>query len=262
MRAVSLVLLAAFAAGCGEDAITFNTPARMSRGLVIILPGIEGESWMNHGIRSGLDEGGVQSALPIYHWGRPVPIAGPLINQMDFLGNRLQGSRIAQMIVQYQDAHPGQPVLLVGHSGGGGVAVFAAEALPPGRQVDGLVLLSASISSGYDLSKALGKTRRGIVNFHNPNDKALLLIGTTLAGNVDGSRGPSAGLGGFERPSSAAPDAYAKVYQIMLTDGIASATADPHAAATEPRFVSRHVAPWVLSAVWPASPLARSGGSK
>ncbi|HAU39290.1 MAG TPA: hypothetical protein DCX07_16465 [Phycisphaerales bacterium] len=241
-----LLACATAAGGCGASNAQFLTEDRKSNGLVIILPGIEGESRFNHDIRRGLVSAGLYRAMPIYSWGRPIPIAGPLINQMDIIGNRLAGIRIARMIEQYQDAYPDRPVYLVGHSGGGGVAVFAAEALKDDRQVDGLVLLSASISSGYDLTKALAHCRNGIVNFYTKADVAFLMIGTTLAGNVDGMRGPAAGAVGFSK-------SFPKLYQVELADS--QVEGDAHSAATHAAFVSTHVAPW-LTANWPAGAYA------
>jgi len=242
--------------GCGSASgnAQYMTPERLENGLVVILPGIEGESRFNRDIRRGLVMAGVQRAIPIYNWGRPIPGLGMLLNQMDFIGNRLAGVRIAKMIEGYQDKHPGRPVFVVGHSGGGGVAVFTAEAMSKGRQVDGLVLLSASIWAGYDLTKALGKCRNGIVNFHNPNDVGLLAIGTTLASNVDGMRGPSAGLDGFDLPKPGdAPSklaAYRKLYQVTIVG-----SGDPHTVATKPGYVSTHVSPWILAGFWPGGPV-------
>lgn len=243
--AISAATLAAIlgGAGCSEDDKFFSQD-RLEKGLVVILPGIEGESPLNRSIREGLATAGVNYGMTIYHWGRPIPIAGPLLNQMDFLGNRLAGESIAHMIVQYQDTHPGKPVYLVGHSGGGGVAVFAAEAMPEGRSVDGLVLLSASISSPYDLSKALQHSRGGLLNFYNPEDVGLLAIGTTIAGNVDGARGESAGLIGFKYRDG-------KLFQRQVTAAMGG-DVDPHASTTRVGFVSTYVAPWILSPSWPA----------
>jgi len=249
----------ALAAGCGvsgESNVAFVTPDRMAGGLIVILPGIEGESEYNHDIRRGLVLAGINQAMPIYNWGRPVPGLGMILNQMDFVGNRLAGVRIAKLIENYQDEHPGRPVFLVGHSGGGGVAVFAAEGLSEGRQVDGLVLLSASIWAGYDLTKALGRCRSGIVNFYNPEDVGLLAIGTTVTSNVDGMRGPSAGLNGFDTAKAGAPRdklaAYAKLYQVTVSGG-----GDTHTAVTKPGYVSTCVAPWVVSTFWPARAASR-----
>jgi pimeloyl-ACP methyl ester carboxylesterase len=239
--------------GCADES-RFVSESRLDKGLVVILPGIEGRSGLNEDIRRGLDRAGVGRAMPIHSWGRPVPFVGVLVNQVDFLGNRLAGIGVARMIMNYQDSHPGKPVHIVGHSGGGGVAVFAAEALPEDRKIDGLVLLSASISNFYDLRKPLSRCRNGIVNFYNPADAALLGIGTTVLGNVDGLHGPSAGLISFKMPGDSASDekkeAYKKLFQVKVADG---SDDDPHAAATRPGFVAASVAPWVLSGRWPAA---------
>ena len=227
--------------GCGADT-KFATEERLDRGLVVILPGIEGRSEANENIRRGLVAAGVGSALPIYSWGRPIPIAGVLLNQVDVLGNYIAGGNIARFISEYQDRHPGMPVYIVGHSGGGGVAVFAAEAMPEDRKLDGLILLSASISRSYDLTKALSRCRSGIVNFYNPDD-ALLGAGTIIMGNVDGGREPSAGRDRFTKP-------FPGLYQVRVDSSLSGD--DAHFAATRPSFVSTRVAPWVSERAWPA----------
>ena len=256
--AVALALAAV--AGCAHNE-QFLTAGRLNRGLVVILPGVEGASRLNRSIRRGLDNAGVAYAMPIHSWGRPVPFLGVLINQMDFLGNRLSAIGVARMIMNYQDSHPGRPVFIVGHSGGGGIAVFAAEGLPEDRKIDGLVLLSASISSAYNVTKALTRCRRGIVSFYNPADAGALGLGTTLLGNVDGIHGPSAGLIGFDEAGPRDRDetklAYARLYQLRLTGD--AAVDNPHAAATDEGFVAANVAPWLLSDRWPAMPGATLG---
>ncbi len=234
------------AMGCADNA-EYLTDDRLDNGLVIILPGIEGRSRINENLRRGLVAGGVYRALPIRPWGRPIPLAGPLITQVDFIGNRLAGGRVAKTIIEYQDKHPGRPVYVVGHSGGGGVAVFTAEAMPEDRQIDGLILLSASISSAYDLDKALSRCKRGIVNFYNREDSGVLGLGTILVGTVDGTHGPSAGLIGFDcydKPG------YENLYQVKMM-GVSE---DTHTTSTQVGFVSIHVTPWILADSWPAGP--------
>jgi pimeloyl-ACP methyl ester carboxylesterase len=241
------------AAGCDGNA-RYLTEDRLKNGLVIILPGIEGQSEYNREIRRGLIMADVDRALPIYSWGRPVPVAGMLLNQLDIIGNRLAGADIAKVIVRYQDSHPNKPVHIIGHSGGGGIAVFAAEELPPGRQIDGVILLSPSISSGYDLTKALSHCRSGIVNFYSREDMGFLVIGTTIAGNVDGARGAAAGAVGFKKPapldSQDRKAAYVKLFQVRLSRELTETGA--HTAATRAGFVWTHVAPWVTTSAWPA----------
>ncbi len=258
-RKITCLLIAAasvcvtLGAGCNGNA-EFLTEDRLNNGLVVILPGIEGYSSLNEDIRRGLLSAGMNYAMPIHSWGRPIPVAGVLFNQVDFIGNRLAGVGVANMVTDYQDSYPGRPVYIVGHSGGGGVAVFAAEAMPDGRQVDGLILLSASISSAYNLTKALNHCRQGIVNFYNRGDTTLLGVGTSVIGNVDGTHGPSAGLIGFDWPKSGdKPDKkqiYGKLYQVEVSPGMSGS--DPHASTTRPGFVSMYVAPWIYD-VWPAT---------
>ncbi len=246
MRNATVAVLAAgmLVAGCSPTNDEYVTPPRLERGLVVILPGVEGEGFNSYAIRSGLLRAGVGSALPIYSWGRPVPLAGPLINQMDFIGNRLAGRRIADMIGNYQDSHPDRPVYLVGHSGGGGVAVFAVEALADGRKVDGIVLLSASISKGYDLTKVLSRCRNGIVNFHSSKDVGLLGVGTTVFGNVDGVHGPSAGLNGFDSNPVG-------LVQVPWTEDMASVGHHGgHMDSAGARFVRAYVADYVQGSGW------------
>ncbi|MFW6132614.1 MAG: alpha/beta fold hydrolase [Planctomycetota bacterium] len=248
------IALAAASGGCNGGG-PYMQEERLQNGLVIILPGIEGESQFNRNIRRGLLSSGIDRAMPIHRWGRPVPGVGMLLNQMDVVGNRIAGAVVAERVMEYQDEYPGRPVHLIGHSGGGGIAVFAAEALKDDHKVDGLVLLSASISSAYDLSKALSRSRSGLVNFYSEADVGLLVIGTILAGNVDGTHGPAAGAIGFDRPRPGdRPEkkrAYSKLHEFPVSDAMLPG-ADAHTAATGTAFVRRHVAPWVMSTMWPA----------
>ncbi len=248
IRRITLAVLAAtllLEIGCnGADSTShYLTNPRKENGLVVILPGIEGESEFNHNIRQGLASAGCYRAMPIYNWGAPIPGVGMLINQTNVIGNRIAGSSIADMIEKYQDNYPGRPVYVIGHSGGGGVAVFTAEAMGEGKKIDGLVLLSASISSDYDLNKALKNCKNGILNVYNPDDTALLGVGTAIMGNVDGGHGASAGQSGFAK---SAPG----LYQITVGAGMYYGGGS-HDASTRPGFVARFVAPWVLSSVWP-----------
>ncbi|MFB3891815.1 MAG: hypothetical protein ACE15C_07305 [Phycisphaerae bacterium] len=252
----ALTILAAmaalFATGCGiKDKVDLDAKyvnrERMAKGLVIILPGIEGESAANRNIRKGLDEAGVPYALAIYRWGFPVPGLGLLVNQTDTAGNRRAAAELAKAIVKYQERRPDAPVFLVGHSAGGGVAVFTLEALadiPGARPITGAILLSSSISANYPLDKALAMTRRGIVNGYNPDDMALLKTGTAIFGNVDGEHGDSAGRTGFSEVNP-------KLFQFKATSERTGIEADPHFLLTDAGLIARHAPRWLLSQSWP-----------
>ena len=130
------------------------------------------------------------------------------------------------------------------------MAVFALEYLgqtPGARPVDGVFLLSASISADYDLSTALAMTRRGLANVSNPDDR-MLKEGTGTFGNVDGGKGDSAGRTGFARQ-------YASVYERPITaDEVlrdVGQTNIAHMVATSDKLIAKYAPAWILANKWP-----------
>lgn len=200
---LGLLVLVLGAAGCSIPE-RLRTPERYTRGVVYVLPGIEGPSVWSRRIALGLDEGGVTSAIEIFDWTTKLP-GGFWINLTFLERNLEQARRLADRIVEYRERYPGAPVHLVGHSGGAGVAVLALEALPPGRQIDMALLLAPAISPDYNLVDALRRARDGVVNFYSKRDVGFLRVGTTLLGAVDRKHGSSAGAVGFETPGRLAP---------------------------------------------------------
>ena len=229
----------------------YAAPDRLDRGLVVILPGIEGESSANESVRAGLYKAGIPYGLVIYRWGAPLPgLSGMLVNQTDVSRNRHVAGELAGEIAQYQRNHPGKPVFLIGHSAGGGIAVFTMEALaqtPGAKPVEGAFLLSASLSSDYNLTPALAMSRRGLVNVSNKDDQ-LLNSGTGTFGNVDGERGDSCGRTGFTH-------SYPNVYERRITNeqvrkefGIIGPA---HFSATHEQLIERYAPGWIMSPTWP-----------
>ncbi|MCE5325228.1 MAG: alpha/beta hydrolase [Planctomycetaceae bacterium] len=241
---VALLAAAPMLSGCGDEA-TFASSDRLDKGLVVILPGIEGESSANHELRQGLLDSNIPYALVIHKWGFPIPGLGLLVNQTDSDGNRRAAESLAEHIAAYQAEHPGKPVYLVGHSGGGGVAVFTLEALaalPGAKPVEGAFLLSASLSADYPLATAMTMTRKGICNIYNPDDTNTLGTGTAVFGNVDGGHGDSAGRTGIYGK-------YPKLYQINASR--AGARGNPHFIVTKEQLVLRAAPLWLSGQPWP-----------
>ena len=176
-----------------------RTPDRLDRGLVLVLPGIEGESGINHGIVRGLADGGVKTAIEIFDWTTGLFLLSPY-HLRSWRRNIAQAQRLACRIAEYRRAYPGRPVYLVGHSGGAALSLPTIERLPPDVKVTGAVLLQPAISPGYDLSAALAKTELGIWSFDSRFDLFFLGLMTCILGTVDGRYGPAAGLTGFRRP--------------------------------------------------------------
>lgn len=240
------ILLFFAAAGCSLNDLA--TPERRDRGLVIVLPGIEGPSYWNHNIARGLAEGGVDGAIEIYDWGTPVP-GGLLINIADLERNRAQAARLRDYIVVYRRTHPTQGVHIIGHSGGGGIAVMAVEMLPEDQQVSTVILLAPALSPEYDLAPALRRTSGGIFNYYSQLDKALLGAGTTVAGTMDRKYTPAAGAVGFVVPkSSDSPQAsaYRKLVQIEWSPSMRfHGNYGDHMGWAARGFVRRYIAPLI-----------------
>ena len=236
-------MLCFVAVGCMSEE---EIQARKDKGLVVVLPGIEGKSNSNANIKRGLEQAQVPGYIVIYDWGFPVPGLGMLVNQTNVGANRSAGEKLAKKLQTYQKAYPGRPVFLIGHSGGTGIAVFALEHLRKmrGKPIEGVFLLASSMSANYPLNTALSMTRRGIVNVYNPKDTAMLQSGTGMFGNVDGGRGATAGLNGFTTQ-------YPKLFQAMVRSSDVSGPTSAHDLATNSQLIARKAPKWLNNEVWP-----------
>ena len=232
--------------GCNEQ---WTTPERYEKGLIIVLPGIEGMGPLNLSICDGLYAGGVEGAIELTGW---YGILGPLFNQRDEAGNRRTARKIAKRIVKYQDEHPGRPVILIGHSGGTAIATWTAEAMPDDHQVTGLILLASSLSAEYNLCPALERTTQGIVNFYSTRDTILLALGTGTLGTMDGRYSASAGRTGFDAPEVLGGSwAYEGLHNIAWTPRMQKLNhIGGHSGYSGHVFVEAVVAPLVREPAW------------
>ena len=250
MRRTALTLLTAavgLAAGCSHQ--PYLTPEREAKGRVVVLPGVEGRSPLNYTIVEGLAAGGVDWGIDLQDWTLPL---GPLYNLRNELGNRQKAGEIAIRIAEYKFAHPDNPVVVVGQSGGGAMALWVAESMPENQHLDGLILLDPAISPGYMVDFALSKTKRGAISFYSEKDWVFLGFGTTLYGTMDGRHTSSAGRVGFSVPAgSARPKAYDKLFQIAWHKQMAAAGhTGGHFSTSAKDFVKNYVAPFVLAKRW------------
>ncbi len=227
----------------------FVTPERLDRGLVLVLTGIEGQSRINKDICWGLADAGVHCAIELVDWTMP---GAYLINLRDEQRNRHKAEGIANRITRYQMSYPERPVILIGHSGGGAMAVWVAEALPPDNSIDGLILLSASLSPGYLLDTSLRNSQRGIVSFFSREDWVFLGAGTMTLGTMDGEHTSSAGMVGFDVPASPEHEGlYGKLFQIAWHKRMArTGHTGGHITSGARYFVATYVAPLVLAKKW------------
>jgi pimeloyl-ACP methyl ester carboxylesterase len=173
-------------------------PERLDQGYVIVLPGIEGRSFLNRGIASGLSDAGVPFGIEIYDW-----TDGPLWAIYNLRSRTLhsrQSEALREKILTYQREHPGRPIYLVGHSGGAALALLTVAGLPDGISVTGIVLIVPAMSPTYSLDDAAAHVERGIWNYRSYGDCVYLGALTALFGTVDGRHVPAAGAMGFKKP--------------------------------------------------------------
>jgi len=162
----------------------------------------------------GLVEGGFDGELEIYDWTNSAPGLPALLS---YQRNLDEAQRIADKIVALHRAQPNRPIILTGHSGGTGLAVWALERLPDDVQVDRVMLLASALSPKYDLTRALHHVRTHLYNFWSDQDVTVLSTGTTIFGTIDGVKGPAAGFVGFTPPESADLRQYQKLQQFAYT---------------------------------------------
>jgi pimeloyl-ACP methyl ester carboxylesterase len=241
---------ACLAAGGCTTHRPYLAPNRLDRGLVVVLTGIEGRSPLNEAVCDGLNDAGVRWGIDLVDWTSHL---GPLWTLRAETRNRSAARRVAMRIAEYRFAHPDQPIVLVGQSGGGAMALWIAEALPGDVQVDGIIMVAPAVSPEYMADFALARSRRGAVNFYSRRDWFFLGVGTTIAGTMDGRHESSAGRVGFH-PSAAATGnrhAYAKMFQIPWNPEMAeSGNYGLHVTTSARSFVANFVAPFVLADKW------------
>src|SRR5690606_38147030 len=98
---------------------------------------------------------------------------------------------------QWRVDHPDELLYLVGYSGGGGLAVLTAAALPEHASVDRLILITPAISPDYPLDeRVLPHVREFVVNYASVMDLQVGW-GTTVFGTIDRKKTASAGAVGF-----------------------------------------------------------------
>jgi pimeloyl-ACP methyl ester carboxylesterase len=178
--------------------------------VLIHLPGVSGESSVDHALIQGLRAGAVVAHIQIYDWTCDDP-GIPALHA--YFRNQQQAQKIADLLTEKFRADPARKIYLTSHSGGGALAVWALEKLPPDVEVETLLLLAPALSPTYDLSKALAHVRGKAYVFYSYLDTIVLSYGTRVFGTMDGVYSNAAGLNGFVEPPGGDPARYAKLVQ-------------------------------------------------
>ena len=212
------------------------------------LPGIGGLMRIDRLLTGGLKSGGLDGAdVIVYDWtngNRGLPALGAIER------NKQEARKIARMLEDRARANPDLRIVITGHSGGSGVAVWALESLPDDVQVDALIMLAPALSPQYDLSKALRHVKRAYA-FNSEHDP-VLGPGTRAFGTIDRIMTNAAGRVGFQKPDGADDEQYAKLVQVPYDRGfLLLGNIGDHIGPMMPRFAARVIAPLILTGELP-----------
>lgn len=172
-----------------------STINELNRGLVYLFPGIEGREWAMQRAWQAARDSGVDAAIEVYQWPSS---SDALTNLTAYERNRAEARRVADHLTEYARSHPGAAIDLAGYSGGGGLAVLTAEALPEDVKLRNVLLVQCALSPDYDLEPALRRVDGQLVNFHSQRDWLILGVGTQTFGTIDRKYVPAAGKDGFD----------------------------------------------------------------
>ena len=236
-------LLAAGNLGCSQ--LPPPTPTQYDVGLIYMFPGVEGGPATLTNAAHGLRDAGVESAIELFDWQRPI---GGLTNLTLLAENRTKALEVVDRVRDFRDEHPAAPIDLIGYSGGGGMAIFVAEALPPDVRVRNVILAHPALCPTYDLDPTLEHIDGKLVNFYSTGEWVILGLGTTLFGTMDRSVGASAGMTGFQVEKAAAlPDMRRHVEQRAWSpEMISSGHWGDHIGILAREWNRRYVAPYLL----------------
>jgi pimeloyl-ACP methyl ester carboxylesterase len=210
------LLLLVASAGCDHHrAANDDTPTPTlgppSKPYLLHLPGIGGIRRIDRMLTEGLVQGGIDADVEIHDWtGSDEGMNALYAHQR----HQREAEIVAQKITEKFRADPRRKIILSGHSGGTGIAVWALEKLPDDVKVDSLLLLASALSPGYDLSPALRHVRGKAYVLYSALDP-VLGVGTRMFGTIDGVKSDAGGRVGFKKPKDAVdPKQYDKLVQI------------------------------------------------
>ena len=225
---------------------------RMQRGFVYYLDGAGGGSALSNyagGIKKGMKDAGYEGTGKIFVWQTGLGVTADQLASESF--KRKKAGQLAKEIAAYKKEYPGATVNLMALSAGTAVAVFTLEAMPADQSVRNVILLSGSLSSVYDLTKALGRVEGKLYVFTSTKD-AVLRYGIAMYGTADRAKGTrrTIGLNGVDPPrrvSAGTRRLYAKVVEIAWNEEFRDyGHQGGHTDSVKAAFVQAVVAPLVV----------------
>lgn len=215
-------------------------------GVVFVAGGVGGIDPIGPFARLALPAAGVPHEIQDFVW---TTGTGRWLRDLQDSRNLLaRAEELADRVRRIKEADPERPIYLIGHSGGTGLVLAAAERLPEGT-IERIILLSAAVSPMYDLRPALRATRREIVSYHSSMERLILGWGTSQFGTIDRHYCSAAGRVGFQVPESLDEQdraLYARLKQVAWQpEMILKSHGGLHSSTSMPGFLARQVAPYL-----------------
>jgi pimeloyl-ACP methyl ester carboxylesterase len=205
---VVMVPVITVASGCASVPTTVRgTMPGQERGVVFVADGSGDSRAVSDGLTGPLQPACLRvQRVPWSHGTGRV-----LADVYDAGHQKCEGQKLAQEVLAYRQANPGNHIYLVGYSSGTGVVLDAAQSLPP-CSVDRIVLLAPVVTARRDLRPSLRAACQGIDSFRSEWDGVCLMLST---GTADGFAEPVAGRSGFTPINQCAGDQelYAKLHE-------------------------------------------------
>lgn len=209
---------------------------------------LDGAGWYSSSgsVAAGLRDAGYHGAFRTHSWSA---LLGPAHDHLFNASSKGVARGLARRIEKMRRADPNGAINVMGLSAGTAVILSALEQLPPGIEVNNVVLLSPSVSAEHDLTKAMRHVRRNLYATSSPHDAILAAL---VIVNADGKSGPTAGRVGFRAPRRASRDtaeAYSRVINLPWQPNyLAFDWSGGHTSVTHRKFVASVIAPRILSA--------------
>jgi len=234
-------------------------PIALTIGLVTLIGGcsdpkqgpvvyyLDGAGWYGSSgsVAAGLRDAGYLGAFRTHSWSA---LLGPAHDHLFNASSKGVARGLARRIETIRRADPNGAINVMGLSAGTAVILSALEQLPPGVEVNNVVLFSPSVSADHDLTKAMRHVRRNLYATSSPHDA---ILGTLVIVNADGKSGPTAGRVGFRAPRRASQDtaeAYSRVINLPWQPNyLAFDWSGGHTSVTNRKFVASVIAPRILS---------------
>lgn len=231
ITALSLVLAVLSAGGCSD--------AREKFGRTWYIDGAGNWGFGILDVPTGLEDAGYQGFVSNHRWSLTF---NPALDQTLRFIAKGSGEALGREITSYLKKHPQAEANIIALSAGTGVGMWAIESVQPPYKVNNYIMLGSSLSSKYDVSKALKNMKGNIYVYYTSTDP--VLQGPVRAlGTIDGTFDDSAGLVGLHGRGASG-----RVVNIARRSEHGSyGWTGGHADCTNRRFVARYLARHIVT---------------